>query len=177
MHAPLTDIVQANVKDIEAVVVQLPVQSLAALPPTRDVRQLRRQILFLANDCLEKQRTPLAMSQKIVQLLYKTTSQLGREVYVALLDQLCHSFEDVAKEAITWLIYAEDEVSGHLARCIFANILSPAQVQHPCHCDASAKRPCKHHPGRPATRQIPLRGPSTISPHLCSRSHPGMPVQ
>jgi len=30
-------------------------------------------------------------------------------VYVALLDQLCHSFEDVAKEAITWLLYAEDE--------------------------------------------------------------------
>lgn len=50
------------------------------------------------------------MSQKIVQLLYKTTSQLGREMYVALLDQLCHSFEDVAKEAINWLIYAEDEV-------------------------------------------------------------------
>jgi len=50
------------------------------------------------------------MSQKIVQLLYKTSSQLGREIYVALLDQLCHSFEEVAKEAITWLLYAEDEV-------------------------------------------------------------------
>lgn len=53
------------------------------------------------------------MSQKIVQLLYKTPSQLGREIYVALLDQLCHSFEDVAKEAITWLVYAEDEVSQY----------------------------------------------------------------
>jgi CCR4-NOT transcription complex subunit 1 len=47
------------------------------------------------------------MSQKIVQLLYKITSALGREVYVALLD---HSFEDVANEAITWLLYADDEV-------------------------------------------------------------------
>ncbi len=98
------------VKDIEGVIVQLPIQSLAALPPNHDVRSLLQQILFLASEAVERQRTPLAMSQKIVQLLYKTPSQLGREVYVALLDQLCHSFEDVAKEAITWLIYAEDEV-------------------------------------------------------------------
>ena len=50
------------------------------------------------------------MSQKIVQLMYKTTSQLGREIYVAILDQLCHVFEEVAKEAISWLIYSDDEV-------------------------------------------------------------------
>ena len=43
--------------------------------------------------------------------MYKTTSQLGREIYVAILDQLCHVFEEVAKEAISWLIYSDDEVS------------------------------------------------------------------
>ena len=90
--------------------VQLPIQSLAALPPNHDIRHLVRQILFLAAESADRHRTPLLMSQKIVQLLYKTPSQLGREVYVALLDQLCRSFEDVAKEAITWLLYAEDEV-------------------------------------------------------------------
>src|ERR1700722_837826 len=100
------------VRDLEAVMMQLPIQSLASLPPNHDIRHLVRQILFLAAEALDRHRTPLAMSQKIVQLLYKTPSQLGREVYVALLDQLCHSFEDVAKEAITWLLYAEDEVSS-----------------------------------------------------------------
>ncbi|KAI8998906.1 Not1-domain-containing protein [Trametes punicea] len=99
----------ALVRDLEAVLLQLPITSLAALPPNHEVRHLVRQILFLAVDSLDRTRTPLLMSQKIVQLLYKTPSQLGREIYVALLDQLCHSFEDVAKEAITWLIYAEDE--------------------------------------------------------------------
>lgn len=99
------------IRDLEAVMVQLPIQSLAGLPPNHDIRHLVRQILFLAADSVDRQRTPLLMSQKIVQLLYKTPSQLGREVYVALLDQLCHSFEDVAKEAITWLLYAEDEVN------------------------------------------------------------------
>jgi CCR4-NOT transcription complex subunit 1 len=65
--------------------------------------------MFLAAESTDRNRTPLLMSQKIVQLLYKTQSQLGREVYVALLEQLCQAFEDVAKEAITWLLYAEDE--------------------------------------------------------------------
>lgn len=69
-----------------------------------------RQVLYIAAESVDHHRTPLLMSQKIVQLLYKTSSQLGREIYVALLDQLCHSFEEVAKEAITWLLYAEDEV-------------------------------------------------------------------
>lgn len=102
---------KAFVKDLEAVLPQLPIQSLAALPPNHEIRQLLREILFLAASSADRQRTPLLMSQKIVQLLYKTTTQLGREIYAALLDQLCHSFDDVAKEAINWLIYAEDEVS------------------------------------------------------------------
>ncbi|CCM03832.1 uncharacterized protein FIBRA_05981 [Fibroporia radiculosa] len=108
-HQEAMDRFNALVKELEALLVQLPIQSLAMLPPSHDVRSLVRQILFLANDSMDRHRTPLLMSQKIVQLLYKTSSQLGREIYVALLDELCHSFEDVAKEAITWLIYAEDE--------------------------------------------------------------------
>lgn len=92
----------------------LPVQSLAALTPNHDVRHIIRQILYAASEA-DRSRTPLSMSQKIVSLLYKTPSQLGREVYVALLDQLCHSYPDIAKEAITWLLYAEDEVSKTIA--------------------------------------------------------------
>ena len=89
---------------------QYPNQSLASLPTNHDIRHLVRQIMLLTDEAADRERTPLMMSQKIVQLLYKTNSPLGREVYVALLDQLCRSFDDVAKEAITWLLYAEDEV-------------------------------------------------------------------
>ncbi|TFK67891.1 Not1-domain-containing protein [Pluteus cervinus] len=102
-------------RDLESLMLQLPVQSLVSLPSNHDVRHLIRQIIFLAAESIERQRTPLMMSQKIVQLLYKTPSNLGREVYVALLDQLCQSFEDVAKEAITWLLYAEDERKYNVA--------------------------------------------------------------
>ncbi|KAA1474810.1 Not1-domain-containing protein [Dentipellis sp. KUC8613] len=108
-HQEALDRFNLILKEIESTLSQIPIQSLAALPPNHDVRHLVRQILYLAVESTERHRTPLLMSQKIVQLLYKTHTQLAREVYVALLDQLCHSFEDVAKEAITWLIYADDE--------------------------------------------------------------------
>jgi CCR4-NOT transcription complex subunit 1 len=111
MYCPDNAISQVLLRDLEAVMIQLPIQTLAALPHNHDIRHLVRQILYLASESTDRQRTPLLMSQKIVQLLYKTPSQLGREVYVALLDHLCHAFEDVAKEAINWLLYAEDEVS------------------------------------------------------------------
>ncbi|KAH7889967.1 Not1-domain-containing protein [Phlebopus sp. FC_14] len=97
------------IRDLESLIIQLPIPSLSALPSNHDIRHLVRQVLYIAAESLDRHRTPLLISQKIVQLLYKTSSQLGREIYVALLDQLCHSFEEVAKEAITWLLYAEDE--------------------------------------------------------------------
>lgn len=123
--------------------IQLPVQSLAALPSNHDIRHLLRQILYLANEAVDRQRTPLMMSQKIVQLLYKTPSQLGREVFVALLDQLCHTFEDVAKEAITWLLYAEDEVSQSFGRCRqHSNMSLVAEIQCCSHCDFITKWSC-----------------------------------
>ncbi|KAI0698481.1 Not1-domain-containing protein [Cytidiella melzeri] len=108
-HQDAVDQFNNLAKELEAVVSQLPVQSLTVLPLNHSIRLVLRQILFLAAGSAESPRTALQISQKTVQLLYKTSSQLGREIYVALLDQLCHSFENVAKEAINWLIYAEDE--------------------------------------------------------------------
>ncbi|KAL1669392.1 CCR4-Not complex component, Not1-domain-containing protein [Schizophyllum commune] len=96
------------IRDLDNVLVQLPIQSLALLPPNHDVRHLVRQIMLNAQES-DRRQAPLQMSQKIVQLLYKAPTQLGREVYVALLDQLCRHFEETGKEAINWLIYAEDE--------------------------------------------------------------------
>ncbi|KAH8108458.1 Not1-domain-containing protein [Phellopilus nigrolimitatus] len=97
------------VAKLEANLSETPYTSLAVVPPGHEIRTYVHRILALAVECIDPVRTPLVMSQKIVQHLYKTPSQLGREIYVALLDRLCQSFEEVAKEAITWLIYAEDE--------------------------------------------------------------------
>lgn len=130
---------QVLTRDLEAVMAQLPVQSLSSLPSNHDLRHLVRQIMFLAAESTDRNRTPLLISQKIVQLLYKTQSQLGREVYVALLEQLCQIFEDVRTEAITWLLYAEDEVRElHSLFSVINNDLA-AQVQRSCDSDFVAQ--------------------------------------
>ncbi|KAF7311634.1 Not1-domain-containing protein [Mycena kentingensis (nom. inval.)] len=108
-HQEAMDRFAVLTRDLEAVVAQLPGESLANLAGNHDLRHLIRQVMILAANSGDRARTPLTISQKIVQLLYKTQLQLGREVYVVLLEQLCQSFDDVAKEAITWLLYAEDE--------------------------------------------------------------------
>ncbi|KAF9001961.1 Not1-domain-containing protein [Cyathus striatus] len=108
-HQDAMERFSALTRELETILHQIPAQSLSTILPNHNLHSLSRQILYIATTAAERGRTPLIMSQKIVQLLYKTPSQLGREVYVGLLEQLCQSFEDVAKEAITWLLYAEDE--------------------------------------------------------------------
>ena len=118
---------------------QLPYQTVAQLPANHEIRLLIRQIIFLAAESPERRQTPLHMSQKIVQLMYKATTQLGREIYVAILDQLCHTFEEVAKEAISWLIYSDDEVMS--SQIPSPNVIdSPiAQIQRCRHCYVAQK--------------------------------------
>lgn len=109
-HAEAMERFAVLTRELEAIMMQLPGQSHeASLPPNHEIRLIVTQILNLARESGDRQRTPLMMSQKIVQLLYKTPSQLGRDVYVALLSRLCGHFEDVEREAITWLLYADDE--------------------------------------------------------------------
>ena len=146
-------------KELEAALSQLPMQSLAALPPNHDVRHIVRQILYLAVESSDRHRTPLLMSQKIVQLLYKTTQQLTREVYVALLDQLCRTFEDVAKEAITWLIYADDEVRSYFSRYLQYSQKRLCSEKTQCACDrhTTPERFDQHCPARSATSKVLVR--------------------
>lgn len=109
-HQDAMDRFNAIIKELDAVLPQMPASALSTPSSTPDLRVPVRQILFIAAESTDRVRTPLLISQKIVQLLYKTNVQLARDIYVMLLDQLCHAFDEVAKEAITWLIYADDEV-------------------------------------------------------------------
>lgn len=52
----------------------------------------------------------LSFSQRIVQMLYKNTTPLAIEVYVILLERVCHASVRVAKEVTYWLLYADDDV-------------------------------------------------------------------
>lgn len=102
--------VQRLIVELERVLPQIPAQSLTSLPPNHELRQFSRQIVLLAGQSISPDDQALSFSQKIVQHLFKTQLQIGREMYVAILDLLCQSFPKVAKEAIDWLLNAEDEV-------------------------------------------------------------------
>lgn len=77
-----------------------------------------------------RDETGLACAQKIVQLLYRSETALSREVYVALLEQLCSSAK-VAKEVTAWLVYAEDERKFNVpvtTALIQARFINPAEL-------------------------------------------------
>jgi len=75
------------------------------------IRDFLRQALGIVARSTDREETTLAFSQKTVQLLFKSSSQVGREIYVLLLQRLCESSTRVAKEAIEWLLFADDEVN------------------------------------------------------------------
>jgi CCR4-NOT transcription complex subunit 1 len=96
------------ISELDKVLPRLMVDSLAALPINHDVKMIIRQIPVIATQSANTDQTALAFSQKVVQLLYKSESSLGRDVYVTILQRLCDLFPKVAKEVTQWLIYAED---------------------------------------------------------------------
>ena len=102
---------QELVLDIEKHLAQASVQTLVNLAPDSEIRSLMRGVIYIANNSSNREGTTLVIAQKVVQLLYKTATGLGREVYVFMLQQLCELSKKVEKEVKHWLIYAEDNVS------------------------------------------------------------------
>jgi CCR4-NOT transcription complex subunit 1 len=66
--------------------------------------------MFVLSTTGDRAIVPMALSQKATQLLYKTQTNLGRELFAALLYQLCQQYEDVRREVVSWLIESPDEV-------------------------------------------------------------------
>lgn len=102
---------QQLVPELDKRINQSSVSSFADLPQDSDIRFLVRQIPIIAASAFNRVETTLNFAQKIVQLLYKADSNLGRETYVALLEKLCETAL-VAKEVTAWLVYADDEVNN-----------------------------------------------------------------
>ncbi|EJT45512.1 3'-5' exoribonuclease [Trichosporon asahii var. asahii CBS 2479] len=108
--APQTTVEKLHelVADIEKLLSQTNATSISQLEPDHDLRSLSRTIIVLAHSSMQREATTLAIAQKIVQLLYKTDSPLGRELYVVILQQLCLHAPKVDREVKSWLLYAED---------------------------------------------------------------------
>lgn len=84
-------------------------QGLDAHESSQEARMLEQQIATLAMHSPNRDEIALSFSQKIVQLLYKSDSDIAREAYIHILERLCEVSLKAAKEVTAWLIYAEDE--------------------------------------------------------------------
>ncbi|GFZ43225.1 hypothetical protein JCM24511_00944, partial [Saitozyma sp. JCM 24511] len=97
---------QEIVAEVEKFLAQAPALSISALP--ENIRGLIHAVVILAAQSVNREQTTLIISQKVVQLLYKTASPLGREIYVLMLQQLCDLAPKVDVEVKQWLVYADD---------------------------------------------------------------------
>ncbi|CAK9782142.1 Not1-domain-containing protein [Cutaneotrichosporon oleaginosum] len=94
------------IAEIEKVIPHTQAQGLSQLDDDHELRNLMRTVMAIGQSSRES--STLNIAQKIVQLLYKTDSPLGREVYTVLLQQLCMFQPKVDREVKQWLVYAED---------------------------------------------------------------------
>lgn len=99
---------QGMIAELDKALQRASVTNLNALPLHHDIKMLIREIPVTVTQSASTDSTALTFSQKVVQLLYKSETELARQVYVNILQRLCDQSAKVAKEVSQWLIYAED---------------------------------------------------------------------
>ncbi|TPX41510.1 hypothetical protein SeLEV6574_g06049 [Synchytrium endobioticum] len=83
--------------------------TLASLPPQHELRTALKAVPSLVTQAYQREEAALLFSQRVVQLLYKTESNLAREMYIVLLERLFELSKTAAKEVNAWLLYADEE--------------------------------------------------------------------
>ncbi|KAI8069271.1 CCR4-Not complex component, Not1-domain-containing protein [Gongronella butleri] len=79
------------------------------LPPNHDICLVMRQMPLLISQSLNPEQTMLTFMEKIVYMLYKSTSTLALEAYTLFLQSLFDMSPEAGKEALLWLVYADDQ--------------------------------------------------------------------
>ncbi|KAI8988678.1 CCR4-Not complex component, Not1-domain-containing protein [Pilobolus umbonatus] len=97
------------ITELEKLVSVTNVPHFSSLPVQHDIIHILRQIPLLAMSSFDKSEAARTFAQKVVQLLYKSETQLGREMYVILLERLCEISPNVGVLVTSWLTHADDE--------------------------------------------------------------------
>lgn len=95
--------------ELETLARQTNAPNFASLPPLHDIRMVMRQVPMLALANLDKVDAARTFAQKVVSLVYKSETQLMREMYVVLLEQLCEISVNIRSLVLYWLNYVDDE--------------------------------------------------------------------
>ncbi|KAL7319889.1 CCR4-NOT core subunit cdc39 [Mucor circinelloides] len=85
------------------------INTISQLPPNHDICLLIRQIPLLVSQSPSPLQTMITFVEKVVLMLYQSTTAFALEVYTMFLQSLFEISGEVTKETLSWLIYADDE--------------------------------------------------------------------
>ncbi|CAO3672991.1 unnamed protein product [Umbelopsis ramanniana] len=88
---------------------QIEAQYSSEIPPGHDITLFIRQMPAIIANTSDPASLALSLSQKTVNALYSSHSQLQRDCYSSLLHVLCQAFPKILKELNSWITYSNDE--------------------------------------------------------------------
>jgi len=97
------------INELEKAIKESTEKSFAELSEKSKVRLLISQILPTVSKPNSSEEITFHLSQKIMQLLYKSETTLERETYAVILEDLCEFSRKVKGEVVAWLLYSEEE--------------------------------------------------------------------
>lgn len=103
--------------ELDRLIRQSGINAISQLPPNHDICLLIRQIPLLVSQSPSPLQTMITFVEKVVLMLYQSTSAFALEVYTMFLQSLFEISGEVTKEALSWLIYADDEVILYIHGC------------------------------------------------------------
>ncbi|KAL0088093.1 Not1 transcription factor [Phycomyces blakesleeanus] len=95
--------------ELDRLVRECSIPSCAQLPPNHDICLLIRQIPLLITQSVTPLKTMLSFVEKLVFVLYQSTTPFALEIYTVFLQSLFELSGDAAKETLAWIIYSNDD--------------------------------------------------------------------
>ncbi|KAI9476483.1 MAG: CCR4-Not complex component, Not1-domain-containing protein [Benjaminiella poitrasii] len=91
------------------------ITAISQLPPNHDICLLIRQTPLLVSQSPSPLQTMITFVEKVMLMLYQSTTSFALEVYTMFLQSLFEISSEVTKETLSWLIYADDERKYNVA--------------------------------------------------------------
>ncbi|KAI9030832.1 CCR4-Not complex component, Not1-domain-containing protein [Phycomyces nitens] len=105
----LSEKLEQALVELDRLVRECGIPSCAQLPPNHDICLLIRQIPLIITQSTTPLRIMLSFVEKLVFVLYQSTSPFALEIYTVFLQSLFELSGEAAKETLAWIIYSDDD--------------------------------------------------------------------
>lgn len=86
------------------------IRSFKELPPQHEIYQYMRQFLVFIKSNPMAPNALQTFAEKVMLMLYQSSTAFALETYTAFLQAIFELYPELAKEAVSWFLYADDEV-------------------------------------------------------------------